>query len=171
MNNSLKEFLADVNVRQRIAEGKSLRATARENYDHTEWTEAKRDLDRAVFPMAKFEAPGSKSKRVDAGESHETGKETHSLTTFELRDSVGGFNAIWRYNFCPICNKIITQIGVLTNEHENLAYRRHYIRGGNFVNKEKPVFEPKSVHMNKKPNFEKALDDFSTLGGDLDGSD
>lgn len=161
---SFAEWFKDVKNRQKVAEGILTNKALRENYDEKDWREAKSVLEDMRFPDQEFK---EKATKVNAGESHETGKETHGLVSFELNEDIDDFPLKWRVNYCPVCKKVITKSGVITNDLTGTAYRKWFVRYGNTVTDDTPeeVEKPKVG----RQTFEKVLDDLSSLGGDLDG--
>lgn len=174
---SFSEWYEDVKNRQRVAEGILTKRALKENYDPKDWDRAKITLSNIPFPDKKFKEDASGAHRINAGESHESGKEFHGLATFELKDDIDDFPLVWRFSYCPQCKKVINKFGAVANNYESSAYRRWYVRNGNLVGKdsyEPEEKEEKVIATPRKQHFEKVLDSFSTLGdsdgGDLDGN-
>lgn len=169
MQKSFSEWYSEVKNMQRVAEGITRNKELRENYDPAEWAKARIVLSNTPFPDRRFKEEGSGAHKVNAGESHEVGKEIHSLTTFELKDKIAGFPASWRFSYCSQCRKVINKFCIVSNMVENSGYRRFYVRGGTSVTKDVEDDIPEEKPSNKADDFAKALDDFTSFGGDLDG--
>lgn len=167
---SFSEWYEDVKNRQKVAEGTLTKRALKENYDEGDWKRAKITLSNIPFPDKKFKDETSGAHKTNAGESHESGKEIHGLATFEIKDDIDDFPLVWRFSYCPQCKKVINKFGVISNVYENRAYRRWYVRNGNIVSKDtdhEP--EEKPEEPTRTSDFEQVLDEFSSLGGDLDG--
>ena len=128
---AISEFLSNIDNQKKIFDGMTKRKQAVEDYSPKEWSGAKKELWKLTFPDNRFE--DITSKKIELGESHEVGKETHALQVYYVEDKLNGFNLMWRYSFCPACRKIINKYGVLTNEIENLAFIKRFVRNGEIV--------------------------------------
>lgn len=134
---SLKEFMANPQNMERVAERIKARKIERELYNGNTWKIAKKILSDSAFPDALMatHVASSTYREPPQGEAHNAGRDSHTLNTYEMTQKIQGFVAHWRYNFCGVCNKVIIKRATLVNNMDNSVYQKYFIRNGEFVNK------------------------------------
>jgi hypothetical protein len=132
MIESLAEYLGDFQVKERLEERMEMRRKARENYNIKFWDSAKGRFKELSFADKEFIT--SLVNPQEYGERH--GKDNHTLQSYSLDRKVAGFTVCWKYQYCPVCNKVWSKKGVLLNDYENLALVKHYMKNGEDVKKE-----------------------------------
>ena len=134
---SLKEYMANPQNMERVAEKIKQRKVERELYSGNTWKIAKKILSDSSFPDALMSTyvNSSSYREPPQGESHNSGRDGHSLTTYEMISKIQGYPVHWRYNFCSVCNKVVIKRATLVNSMENSAYQKYFIKSGEFVSK------------------------------------
>lgn len=90
------------------------------------WGKAKRILDKMDFP-SKEETGGE----VFVGNTHSIGKEKHDLKDYKIRlPDIEGFEALARFNVCPICGKPRTKYLIMFDNEKKVCYQKYFMRHG-----------------------------------------
>ncbi len=149
----IKQFLETPEIKAKIEKRKA----ERESYTPQMWEEAKKKIANANFPeeLVASRTLNNPDYQPNKGESHEAGHGVHSIQTYIVTARSGLFEVSFSYTVCPTCPKMISKKIVLTNNIENLAFIKWFVRNGEEVS---GAVETKPSFLSQKANFDSLVD-------------